>query len=135
LLWVLASRSVRVAAACRHGRRFSAFYVPVQVFSEWVGSSLKLWVSFHPVKQQWLNRGNRKLDSLEQVPYGSLRRALAHYLVLVSFAAFAIGIGTVLDLIPLWRELPLIWHGRAAVRASETLDANVFPGRELFGAE
>jgi glycosyltransferase Alg8 len=136
LLWVLCSRSLRVVAACRHGRRVSACYVPAQVLSEWVGSLIKLWVSFHPVKQQWFNRGRRRLDSSRQSPHRALRRALAHYLLAISCTTFALAIGIYLDLIPLWREWPLAWRVRAA--AAQRVDPANPAGsyhREFFGAE
>jgi hypothetical protein len=104
--------------------------------SEWVGSSIKLWVSFHPVKQQWFNRGRRRLDSSHQTPHRGLRRALAHYLLAISCTTFALAIGIYLDLIPVWREWPLAWRGNSVTvrHAEQTSDAGA-RHREFFGAE
>jgi glycosyltransferase Alg8 len=136
LLWVLCSRSLRVVAACWHGRRLSACYVPAQVLSEWVGSLIKLWVSFHPVNQQWFNRGRRRLDSSRQGSHRALRRALAHYLLAASCTTFALAIGVYLDLIPLWREWPLAWRGRSStVRHIEQTPTTTANHRKFFGAE
>ncbi len=135
LLWVIVSRSLRVAAACRHGRRVSACYVPAQFLSEWVGSLVKLWVMFHPVKQQWFNRGRQFLDASRQATHRNLRRALAYYLLGISCATFALIIAMYLNLIPLWRELPLAWRGRAASVWRVDQGTAAPERRELFGAE
>jgi glycosyltransferase Alg8 len=136
LLWVLCSRSLRVLAPSYHGRRLSACYVPAQVFSEWAGSVIKLWVSFHPVKQQWFNRGKRRLDSSRRASHRTLRRALAHYLLGLSCASFALGVGVYLNFIPLWHELPLVWRGRSAsVPVEAAAGAAGERHLEFFGAE
>ena len=107
LLWVLASRCVRVIPACLHGRRVSVLYVPIQVFSEWMGAAVKVWASFHPVKQTWLNRGRRTLDSSRMASFRVLRQGLATYLCTFCVLLFAFGIGMYIRVIPILREIPL----------------------------
>ena len=60
-LWVMFSRLAHASISWRHGRRFSAFYLPLQILSDWTIALTKIWVLFHPAKQNWLNRGARTL--------------------------------------------------------------------------
>ena len=117
VLWLLATRTLRSAAAWRHGRRFSACYIPLQLCSEWVGAVVKMWVFFHPVKQNWLNRGKRTLDSSRHASFRFVRRGLATYFYAVSFLLFAFGVGLYSQLVPFVPELPLILGARGGLKA------------------
>ena len=107
LLWVLTSRTVRAAIAWRHGRRFSACYIPLQLLSEWCNAVIKAWITFHPARQSWFNRGGRTLDSARAAPFRLLRRGLAGYLFCFSLAAVVLFVGVYIGLLPLLREAPL----------------------------
>ena len=107
LLWVLFTRTVRVTAAWRHGRRISFWYIPLQFLSEWVGAFVKVWVFFHPVKQSWLNRGARTMDSSKQAPFHWLRTAIASYTYGLCWMVFLLAVGAYLGLFPLLKELSL----------------------------
>src|SRR5439155_1529227 len=61
LLWAMATRLGLAAIAWKHGRRFSAYYVPMQMFAEWANALIKIWVSSHPAKQSWMN-ANRTIE-------------------------------------------------------------------------
>ena len=90
LLWVLCSRVAHAAVAWRHGRRFSAFYPPLQVLSDWTISLNKIWILFHPAKQAWLNRGARKLDTTKAGAFYHARTAVAHYLFVFTCVVIAL---------------------------------------------
>jgi mannuronan synthase len=121
-LWVLGSRTLRVLAACRHGRRISAYYIPMQVASEWGGGMLKVWTWFHPVKQSWLNRGARTLDSTKGHAHRALRGGLATYFCGCTLLVFVFGIASFSEIVPFLRDARLSFfprHARpATVRAS-----------------
>ncbi len=107
LLWVVLARTIRAAVAWRHGRRFSAFYIPLQVFSEWSSALIKAWLCFHPAKQSWLNRGGRTLDSTANSAFRLLRRSFAGYLWGLSCTAMVLLVGTYVGVLPVFREAPL----------------------------
>lgn len=109
-LWLLATRTVRVASAWRHGKRISLWYVPMQIVSEWVGAMVKVWVVFHPVKQNWLNRGNRTLDSSELLAFARVRRGVATLYCSATVVAFVLAVGTATHLLPFGREFALVWR-------------------------
>ena len=120
LLWALVTRHLRAAAAWIHGRRFSALYAPLLVVSEWLGSAIKLWVSFNPARQTWLNRGARSMDSTRGAGWYPLRRALAHYTFAVSWAVLLLVISLSIGFLPILREAPLFLDGSAPGRAAPT---------------
>ncbi len=76
--------------------------------SEWLGAVVKIWVYFHPVKQTWLNRGNRTLDSSAQVSLRRTRQGLANYYYAISYLCFVLLVGTYTGLLPLSRDLGLM---------------------------
>jgi len=107
------------ATSNRTSRRFSAFYAPLLVLSEWIGSAIKLWVSFHPARQTWLNRGARRMDSTQGSGWYPLRRALAHYTFAVSWAVLLLVISVSIGFLPILREAPLFLGGSAPRRAAD----------------
>ncbi|MBX6315372.1 MAG: glycosyltransferase, partial [Isosphaeraceae bacterium] len=106
LLWALVSRLGLAAIAWRHGRRFSAYYIPLQMVAEWANALIKIWVSFHPAKQSWLNRGGRTLDAARGSAFRG-RQTFANYLCFFSLGAFGLAVGCYCGLLPLYREAPL----------------------------
>jgi len=120
LLWAIVTRHLRAAAAWIHGRRFSAFYAPLLVLSEWIGSAIKLWVSFHPARQTWLNRGARMMDSTRAAGWYPLRRVLAYYTFAVSWALLLVVISVSIGFLPILREAPLFLGGSASRHAVRT---------------
>jgi hypothetical protein len=106
-LWILSSRISHAAISWRQGRRFSAFYVPLQILSDWATALTKLWVVFHPAKQNWLNRGKRTLNTTQGSAFFGLRTGFAHYLYVFSCAAVLIGVGTMIGLLPVSRDARL----------------------------
>jgi len=106
-LWVLFSRVAHASIAWRHGRRVSVYYIPLQVLSDWAVAVLKVWVLFHPAKQNWLNRGARTLDTTRGTAFFAVRKSMAHYLWGFSCAALIIGIGVIVGLLPLLRDARL----------------------------
>ncbi|MDZ4781570.1 MAG: glycosyltransferase [Planctomycetia bacterium] len=134
VLWLLATRTFRVASAWKHSRRISLWYIPLQVASEWVGAAVKVWVVFHPVKQTWLNRGNRTLDSSRSVPFAGLRRRLATFYCCVAVTAFVLSVGAVTQFIPFLHELPLITTKRASLELAVHLEPELLESKLFFGA-
>jgi glycosyltransferase Alg8 len=112
LLWVMVSRLCHSAIAWRHGRRLSAFYMPLQIASDWVTSIIKAWTLFHPAKQAWLNRGARRLDAQKTGASPRLRAAAAHYLYAFACITMVILIGTYTRFVPVVSEAPLFIDGR-----------------------
>jgi glycosyltransferase Alg8 len=112
LLWVMVSRLCHSAIAWRHGRRLSAFYVPLQIASDWVTSIIKAWTLFHPAKQAWLNRGARRLDAQKTGASPRLRAAAAHYLYAFACVTMVILIGTYTRFMPVISEAPLFIDGK-----------------------
>ena len=107
LLWVMCSRMSHASIAWRQGRRFSAYYVPLQVISDWTTALTKLWVLFHPAKQNWLNRGARTLNTTTGSAFYSLRSGFAHYLYGFSCVVLLVLIGLFVGFLPLIREAHL----------------------------
>src|SRR6266542_1345594 len=120
LLWVMGSRLCHAAIAWRHGRRFSAYYMPLQALSDWTVALTKLWVMFHPAKQSWLNRGGRTLDSTRGSDFHGLRTGLAHYLYGFSCAGLITIVGVLVGFFPIWREARLFFPAAASARAIES---------------
>jgi glycosyltransferase Alg8 len=112
LLWVMVSRFCHSAIAWLHGRRLSAYYVPLQVVSDWVTSLTKAWTLFHPAKQAWFNRGARRLDAQKTGASPRLRAAAAHYLYAFTFAGLVILIGICTRFVPVVSEAPLFIDSR-----------------------
>jgi glycosyltransferase Alg8 len=104
VLWMLVSRLAHASISWKHGRRFSAYYLPLQILSDWTIALTKVWVLFHPAKQRWMNRGARSLDSTQASAGYRTRTALAHYLYGFSCTTAVIVIGIYSGLIPLWRD-------------------------------
>jgi glycosyltransferase Alg8 len=113
LLWILSSRVSHAAIAWRQGRRFSAYYVPLQILSDWATALTKLWVLFHPAKQNWLNRGARTLNTTRGSAFYGLRTSLAHYLYGFSCAAIVAMVGLLVGFLPLFREARLFLNSGA----------------------
>src|SRR5437867_3206933 len=86
---------------------FSAYYIPLQVLSDWATALTKLWVVFHPAKQNWLNRGARKLNTTQGSAFYGLRTGFAHYLYGFSCAALLIVIGLFVGFLPLFKDARL----------------------------
>jgi len=107
LLWVMVSRLSHAAIACRQGRRLSAYYVPLQVITDWATALTKLWVTFHPAKQNWLNRGARTLNTTTGSSFYSLRTGFAHYLYGFSCVGVLAAVGLFVGFLPLGREARL----------------------------
>jgi mannuronan synthase len=63
LLWVIISRTVRVAPAWLHDRRFAIVYAPLSAVFDWAAAIVKIWIVYFPAKQFWFNRGHRALDT------------------------------------------------------------------------
>ncbi|MDB6031372.1 MAG: Mannuronan synthase [Verrucomicrobiales bacterium] len=106
-LWVMLSRVSHASISWRQGRRFSACYIPLQILSDWTTALTKMWVMFHPAKQNWLNRGGRTLNTTEGSAFYKLRTGFAHYLYVFSCAALVAFIGLFIGFLPLAREARL----------------------------
>jgi mannuronan synthase len=106
-LWLLFSRLAHSAIAWRHGRRVSAFYVPLVLLSDWATALTKIWVLFHPARQAWLNRGARVLDSTRGAKGYRLQAGFAHYLYAFTFVAAVLTVCLVAGFLPILREAPL----------------------------
>lgn len=132
VIWLVFTRTIRVTCGWVHGRRISFWYIPLQLASEWVGAVVKVWVYFHPVKQTWMNRGNRTLDSSKQVSYRRTRQSLANYYYTVSVLCFLLFVGNYTGLIPLVRDLPLL---RARPDTGQPADPVSGNSTLFFGAE
>ena len=114
LLWVMLSRLAQTAIAWRHGRRFSAFYLPLQIVSDWVISLTKIWVLFHPAKQAWLNRGARTLDTTKAGAFYRIRSAVAHYLFWFTSAGTVLLVGVYTGFFPILKESTLFFRDNHA---------------------
>jgi glycosyltransferase Alg8 len=107
LLWVMLSRVAHAAISWRHGRRFSAYYIPLQVIADWITALTKLWVVFHPAKQNWLNRGKRTLNTTKGSAFYGLRTTFAHYLYAFSCLCVMATVGLALGFLPIFRDTRL----------------------------
>lgn len=112
-LWVLCSRVSHASISWRHGRRLSIIYVPLQIISDWAIAATKIWVMFHPAKQNWLNRGKRTLDSTRSAGYFAVKKTVAHYLYGVACAVMIIAVGVFLGFLPVFRDAALFWNDEA----------------------
>lgn len=137
LLWVMLSRVAHAAISWRHGRRFSAYYLPLQILSDWAISITKIWVLFHPAKQTWLNRGARTLDSTKTGAFYRLRTAVAHYLYGATCVTAILLIGIYTGFVPVLRELPLFLATRPGQASGETASGSPAdrPTLVMFGLE
>jgi glycosyltransferase Alg8 len=136
LLWVMCSRVAHSAISWWHGRRFSAFYLPLQIASDWVISLTKIWILFHPAKQAWLNRGARTLDSTKTGAFYQIRTALAHYLYGFTCVATVILIGLYTGFLTVLKEFPLFFGSTSAEMVLRLPDRR--PGNDpvvLFGTD
>jgi glycosyltransferase Alg8 len=117
-LWILCSRIAHASIAWRQGRRFSAFYVPLQILSDWATALTKLWVLFHPAKQNWMNRGKRTLNTTKGSAFYGLRSGFAHYLYGFTCATILLVIGCLIGVLPVAREARLFLNpgSKAPVR-------------------
>lgn len=122
VLWAMVSRSLISVMYWRHGRRVSAFYMPLELLSSWLNAVIKIWVSSHPAKQSWLNRGNRSLDSTKGSASRRMRGVFADYLFYFSMAAFIIGLGCFGELLPFIRESPLFLGVNLRVSGQVAID-------------
>lgn len=104
LLWVILSRTAKSIPAMWHGRRLSAFYTPLLIVTEWVSTAVKMWLLFHPTKQNWFNRGAKSLDSARSTSLRWLKQSVAVYL-------FGLTVGLISLLVAVWvGAMPLIQH-------------------------
>lgn len=122
LLWVMLSRVAHASISWRHGRRFSVYYIPLQVLSDWTIALTKIWVLFHPAKQAWLNRGARTLDSTATSAFHRMRTGVAHYLYGFTCAVFVVAIGILAGFVPVFRDAALFLRTpeRSATEAPQT---------------
>ena len=127
LLWVMLSRVAHASIAWRHGRRISAYYIPLQILSDWMVALLKVWVLFHPAKQNWLNRGARTLDTTRDGAFFAARKGMAHYLWGFSCAMLILAIGIVVGLLPLLRDARLFLDKPPVVTAGGQATGAITP--------
>jgi glycosyltransferase Alg8 len=136
LLWVMFSRLAHASISWRHGRRFSAYYLPLQIISDWTIAITKVWVLFHPAKQNWLNRGARTLDSTRNNAGYRMKTATAHYLCGFACTAVVLAIGVVAGFVPILREAGLFINGsHSANEISLPPPAASAPAVLMFGME
>ena len=138
------SRIAHASIAWKHGRRFSLYYLPLQILADWVISVTKIWVLFHPAKQAWMNRGARKLDSTQGSTFYKARTAIAHYLYGFTCTATVLLIGVASGLLPMLEDSPLYLRRLTApsgnnIAAAPDADATASLGaaaaaRPVFGA-
>lgn len=129
VLWILCSRISHASIAWRQGRRFSAFYIPLQILSDWATALTKLWVLFHPAKQNWMNRGKRTLNTTQGSAFYGLRTGFAHYLYGFTCATILIVIGCLIGMLPVGRESRLFLNqGSKSPAAVQRTDAGWKPG-------
>lgn len=112
-LWLLLSRLAHSAIAWRHGRRWSAWYVPMEVLSEWLTAITKIWVLFHPAKQSWFNRGARTFDTTRKSAHYAWQKGVAHYMYGFTCGTAIIAVGLLLGFLPILRDLPLFLPSRS----------------------
>ena len=139
-IWLIFTRTIRSSVGWVHGRRFSPIYIPLQLGSEWAGAVIKIWVYFHPVKQTWMNRGNRTQDSSKETPLRTLRAGLANYYSIASSATFVLIVGCYLGIIPLKKEFPLLtrslWPSSEAKEEPQKDVLQIRPGSpRMFGTD
>src|SRR5262249_25277045 len=97
LLWVMVSRTIRVAPSWVHGRRLSVLYAPLAALLDTAGALVKIWIGYFPANQFWFNRGFRRLDSTAGKKRLLERRAAAGALMasaltgLIGFVAWLTG--------------------------------------------
>jgi hypothetical protein len=136
LLWVMLSRVAHSAISWWHGRRFSAYYIPLQIISDWVIALTKVWILFHPAKQTWLNRGARTLDTTRNGGFYRLRSMVAHYLYGFSCVMTIILVGLYSGFLSVLHEMPLfVETGAAPVEVVALFPPETKPGIVMFGAE
>lgn len=139
-LWVIFSRLAHAAVSWQHGRRFSAYYLPLQLVSDWAISLTKIWVLFHPAKQTWMNRGARTLDTTVTSAFYRFRTAAAHYLYGFTCVATIAAIGVYTGFLPVLHDLPLYFDAAATTESSPApsttpADGGANPSALLFGME
>lgn len=93
LLWVIVSRSFRCLPIWLHGRRISVCYAPLAVLSDWASAVVKIWVTFFPARQYWLNRGSRELDSTRSRARHRERLVVAWSFLLASAIGYVVWVG------------------------------------------
>lgn len=119
-LWVMLSRLAHSAISWKHGRRFSAFYLPMQILSDWVIAITKIWILFHPAKQAWLNRGARTLDTTKSGAFYRMKVLTAHYLYGFTCATTIILIGIYTGFLPVLNESSLFMrHAEGSAQAQQ----------------
>jgi glycosyltransferase Alg8 len=124
LLWVLCSRVAHASIAWQQGRRLSAYYIPLQIASDWTTALTKLWVVFHPAKQNWLNRGARTLNTTRGSAFYGLRTGFAHYLYVFSCAAVVATVGLFIGFLPIFRDARLFLNRKPEAREKTTLHSS-----------
>jgi len=135
-LWVMFSRLAHASISWRHGRRFSAFYLPLQILSDWTIALTKIWVLFHPAKQNWLNRGARTLDSTRSTAGYRMKTATAHYLCGSACTAAVLVIGVTAGFLPVHREAGLFFDRNTENELSAApAPSAIAPPVLLFGME
>ena len=134
-LWIILSRLAHSAIAWRHGRRWSAFYVPLVFLSDWATALTKIWVLFHPAKQSWLNRGARTLDSTRASSSYQWQRGFAHYMYGFTCSIAVVVVGWVAGFLPVLNEAPLFLNRPvAAAPIAEPNRISQGPNRVMFGS-
>jgi glycosyltransferase Alg8 len=135
LLWVMCSRVAHSSISWWHGRRLSAYYLPLQIVSDWVISLTKIWILFHPAKQAWLNRGARTLDTTKNGAFYHLRTLIAHYLYGFTCVMTVLLIGVYSGFLSVLNERPLFAGARAATSELVSLPPATSTGVVMFGQE
>jgi glycosyltransferase Alg8 len=135
VLWVMCSRVAHSSISWWHGRRFSAYYLPLQIVSDWVIALTKIWILFHPAKQAWLNRGGRTLDTTKNGAFYYLRTLIAHYLYGFTCVMTIILIGIYSGFLSVLNERPLFAGAGNGMIGIVSIPAATSAGVVMFGAE
>ncbi len=105
LLWVVVSRSVRVAPAWWHGRRVAPVYTPLAIVLDWLAAVVKIYVLYFPARQFWLNRGKRELDSTSQGRFIRERKLVAGALLCAGALALTALVAWLTDTVQVGRDV------------------------------
>jgi glycosyltransferase Alg8 len=119
-VWVICTRLLQLWLLALQGNPISVLHLPLLVYDQWVGSSLKVWALFHQNRQSWGKNASRS-RARDAGAESFVRRWLPTALSALWVVAFVLFVGTASGA---WK-LPRFVRLQAASRADEPLRIDV----------
>lgn len=131
--WVVSNRLILlIVIFWRRHSRLKLIHLPLLLFSQWVGSLVKIWTQMNLAEQKWINRNAQSISAQGKGLERLIKLGTSRFLVYSQLFAFGIFLSCLTGLLtPAWDmagwQLRFQSASTNADRAIEVLDYGIWP--------